>query len=358
VKEHGVLSPAENALLDCLVSKHPGGLEDHQLADELGRGPKWKKFKSDIRTAVHRVRDNLRTFYKYDPLGKKSGSRLQIPDGTPYRVELVTNHQDLDPIERFWDPHFGNDAGNLIVYTEPLFFWDQEGRRYIRYLDLNDESSALDAARIREKIPAGHPARELQPCFHYHSGGETQAQRILRKWFEHQGNVEVKLSRECVERDVWKHNIVVLGNSRTNRFLKTLQEGLTFVLDEKKLTVQEHNHKSAYDCFDLQASLKEPSGSYLYATVTRRPSIVDQRWVTMIAANHGRAIEKLAESLTTPNALHQIYSRLPFDRSAPLPTYFQLLFRIQMIDYELAPGEPELVDSVIETYPKRTKIAR
>lgn len=352
VRVQKVLSPSEESLLNCLAERFPSGITEDVLADELHRTSHVSKEQSDIRTSVSRVRQGLKGFFKYELAGKKSASRLQIPYRPPYRLEIVKNEPALDPVETFWDAHFSNASQNLIIYTEPLFFWDKEHRCYIRYLNLNDESSSLDVDRIRRNLPADHPATRLQPCFHYQSSGETQAQRILRKWFEQQDDVDVKLSRECVDSEVWKHNIVVLGNSRTNRFLRILQKELTFLLQDDKVAVKARGRKRSYELVDLEPSPKEPSERYLYAVLTRRPSTVKQRCVTMIAANHGRGIEKVAETLTLPNAIDRLYSQLQLDRTQPLPDRFQLLFRIQTLDHELAPGEPELIDSIIDTRPR------
>jgi hypothetical protein len=347
VIEHKALTPADQNLLECLKSHFPNGLDNARLR-ELALNPSFNRLHGEnIRTAVYRVRDKLDLFFKYDSHGKTTDMRLQIPKGKPYRIELVANLQDLDPVERFWDPHFSNDAENMIIYTEPLFFWDEKRRCYLRFLDINDESPSLDAEQVRARIPENHPARELVPCFHYQSSGETQAQRILRKWFEQQGKVrvEVEISRECVEKKVWNHNIVVLGNCRTNHYLDVLQNGLSIVLENDSIKVKGGTGECEREYRDLPASPRESAGHFIYAVVTRMPSIVAQCCVTLIAANHGRAIEKVAEFLTaTPNSLDELYTRLNFQSRKPLPNRFQLLFRLQSLDHELVAGKPELVD--------------
>ena len=350
------LSKGGETLLSCLVRHHPGGADDSAIAKELGRTSEWNKLHSDVRTAIHRLRRELREFFKYDPEGKTSRQCLNIPLGTPYRIQVVGNQRNLDPIEQFWDAHFNNDAGNLIVYTEPLFFWDAKERCYIRYLDLNDESPSLDSHRIRSSIPLTHRVKDLTPCYHYQASGETQAQRILRKWFEHQkeSDISVKISRECVDREVWEHNLVVLGNNRTNKFLRALQDKQKFRLEVDRIVIEPHDHKRAQEFIDLQPSSREPTGRYVYAIVTRGPSRVAQRTATTIAANHGRAIEKVSEYLTSENTLGQLYKRLSL--SGTLPSRFQLLFRVQTVDFELAAGDAELVDFSFEHDRAKAKV--
>ncbi len=261
-------------------------------------------------------------------------------------------------MERFWDPHFGNTSENQIIYTEPLFFWDKQNRCYIRFLDINDESPTLDIRNLQARIPPGHPAHRLVPCFHYQSSGETQAQRILRKWFEQQGKkvqpdskVVVEVSR-AVDARVYDRNLVVLGNSRANRFVRDLQEGLPMVLDDDRIIVQSKPEDKPVEYRDFSENPKFPGGRYIYGVVTRIPSPAPPSCVTLISANHGRAIERLAEFLTNPNKLQELYSQLEWKPGTKLPSTFQLLFGLKPLDHELIAGEPKLVDRVVEFTPK------
>jgi hypothetical protein len=353
IVKHDALTPGDRNLLECLVHPFPNGLDPAALAEEMKRRPDWNKVEhSDIRTAVGRVRGHLDDFYNYNPSGKREKMRLRVPLRTPYRIEIDENRQELDPVERFWDPHFSQSAGNLIIFTEPLFYWDQKRRCYVRFLDINyDGSSPIDIMKFRSRVPADYRAHDLQPCFHYQSSGEAQAQQILWKWFERQhskAEVKVEVSRECVDRNVWENNLIVLGNSRANRFLRELQQGQPIFLSEDGITVRKKSENSKTEYADEPAVSQGSNGGYLHAVVTRLPSKNSQRCATLIAANNGRSLERLATYLTLPDTLKRLYDKLELQPATPLPTSFQLLFRFQTLGHELIAGEPELIDSVWE----------
>jgi hypothetical protein len=349
-----VLPPGEQRLLDVLIRRFPDAITESDLSKSLHDGEDSTKLRGNRRAEVARVRKTLNDFFNSD--GRNwPGKRLRIPTGTPYRVELVENRPDLDPVEWFWYPHFNPRVENLIVSTEPLFFFDPERRCYIRFLDINDESRSPDTEAIRLRIPEGHPARGLEPCFHYQSSGETQAQRILRKWFEEQNwNLSVEASREVSDANAWAHNLILLGNSTTNRFIRKLQDDLDIVLHADSISVGK-SRGSTKKYYDQRTSSRSSATSSIYAVVTRRPSLGNQRWATLIASNNGRAIERMAEYLTKPSELQALYNSL--NVKPPLPARFQLLFSFKIVDRDTVAGEPELVESFIDLPKNRNPIS-
>ena len=56
--------------------------------------------------------------------------------------------------------------------------------------------------------------------------------------------------------------------------------------------------------------------------------------MTMIAANHGRAIEGATNHLTAPRELSKLLSAIKVDQRTALPKRFQILLRIEMIDLD------------------------
>src|SRR5437868_3895941 len=84
---------------------------------------KWNKSRSTVRTMVARVRSGLRAHFQDPRAGRRHPRRLIIPERPPYHLELADNLQ-ADAVVRFWEPHFANSARNLIISTEPLFFYD------------------------------------------------------------------------------------------------------------------------------------------------------------------------------------------------------------------------------------------
>jgi hypothetical protein len=57
--------------------------------------------------------------------------------------------------------------------------------------------------------------------------------------------------------------------------------------------------------------------------------------LTMIAANHGRAIEGATNSLTSEPELAKLLTRMDLDaHDTPLPARLQILLRVEMIDVD------------------------
>jgi hypothetical protein len=73
-----------------------------------------------------------------------------------------------------------------------------------------------------------------------------------------------------------------------------------------------------------------------YVLIARRPGTNQNRsTITMIAANHGRAIEGAASYLTSEGEVSRLLSMMKVDRQrSPLPDRFQVLLAVEMIDID------------------------
>lgn len=71
-----------------------------------------------------------------------------------------------------------------------------------------------------------------------------------------------------------------------------------------------------------------------YAVITRRPGVQPDHPVTLIAANHGRAIEGAGHVLTLENRLKELIARMGVKASSALPETFQFLMRIETVDMD------------------------
>ena len=68
--------------------------------------------------------------------------------------------------------------------------------------------------------------------------------------------------------------------------------------------------------------------------IERRPGVVGQSSVTLIAANHGRAIQAAGTALACEDRLSSILEAMGYSQSPVLPAHFQILLRTDMIDYD------------------------
>jgi hypothetical protein len=294
-----------------------------------------------VRTSISRLKQALQNYFRYTAEGRAHKYQLLISN-KPYLLRLAPNKLDLAADERFWDAHAMNGAENLIIHTEPLWFWDPQQRAFIRYLDINADS--LEESEIRNKIPPNHPARLMTPCFQYQSAGEIQATGKLENWLRKNSlDYEIKLSRdvalEAVLRD--EYNLIILGSSRSNGFIKVLQQDFPISLGNSDITVRTSSGLSHYT--DDEISAASGTRQHVYVIVTRRTSLDEERAVTIVAGNHGRGVEKAAELLTTASSLQNILHAIGIPNDSPVPPVLQFLLQIRIVNYRPAHGEPIVI---------------
>lgn len=279
-----------------------------------------------VRVSVGSIRKRLLAFFATE--GTAEPVRMEIPLGqyrvvfTDATVSARVAERESSALMRFWQPYFTGAALNLVVYTEPLFFRDSQGR-YIRDWAINNPS---DIGALQSSFPASDTAG-FQPTFHYLSAGEMHCLLSLTRMFHELGlPVETRNSRNAGWSELSRSNLILLGSPRTNQFLKSLQGDDPLIVHSDY--IEERPTGAAYRGSRYRDGSLERMTEH--AVVTRRPGLVEGRWVTMIAANHGRAIEGAGHLLTLEDRVEEILQRTV--GSGPLPGTLQLLMRVDTID--------------------------
>jgi hypothetical protein len=317
-------------LVECSADPTRPPPKEHEIAVQAMRRPASFDSRTDpiVRVTIASVRERLQAYFATEGAGERY--RLAIPKGQ-YRVFFTdTDSPQSAPeehrraIERFWRPYFRKDAANIIVYTEPLFFRDGKGR-YFR--DWNINTPPDDLAPIALNFPEAAPA-DISPTYHYLSAGEMHCLLSLTRMFHEAGvPVETRNSRSARWQELNQSNLILLGSPRTNPFLRSLQGDYPLVARADSI------ERRGGDVFRgrrfADGALQRMTE---YAVVTRRPGVQPDCSVTLIAANHGRAIEGAGHVLTLENRLQELIARLGVDESAALPQTFQFLMRIETID--------------------------
>ena len=216
-----------------------------------------------------------------------------------------------------------------MLFTELLCFRDSEGN-FFRNLHSNDLSEAKQ--EMGRRLPDS--LKGAVPTFHFVSGGEVQAVVLLTQGFhEMQASLQVKNSRSASWADIQNSNLVVVGCSRANSFVRNLQSG-------EKLLVRDHYIEdceatdgvaSRYECSRFLCGSFERVSDY--ALVTRRPGPADGTCVTLIGANHGRAFQGAAEFLLRDDKVRELLETLAPGGQSPVPRHFQVLLRVEMVDF-------------------------
>jgi hypothetical protein len=271
--------------------------------------------------------------------GSQEQLQLSIPKGQ-YAVVFTpagAGRRDAgEPVQgrslvRLWKPYLTGQAGNIIVYTEPLFFRDDEGR-YFRDWYVNDLVNG--PAQLRTRLPLDEAA-PLHPSYHYLSTGEVHCMLSLSRMFHERGApLDTRNSRISSWNELRDANLILLGSPRTNTFLSTLQGEECFVVHADRIEnrAPAENEQACYHGRRyLDGKLMRMSE---YALITRRPGVSPDCAVTMIAANHGRAIEGAGHFLTIEERVQSVIELMGLQPSHEMPPHFQLLMQVETIDVD------------------------
>jgi hypothetical protein len=289
-----------------------------------------------VRVSMASIRDRLLAYFATE--GRREQLRLTVPKGQ-YRALFVEAGSEEDAnrrersrgaLTRFWDPYLSGQAANVIVYTEPLFFRDDQGH-YIRDWYVNDPAAAK---QVRDWLPRADVGT-FAPSYHYLSAGEVHCLLSLSRMFHEVGvPVETRNSRISSWNELCHSNLILLGSPRTNAFLQSLQGESAFVVTADHIENRKPKSKEAR-CYQgtrymdgMLARMTE------YAVITRRPGPTPGSAVTMIAANHGRAIEGAGHFLTLEDRVQRLLDVMGLGNGQSLPQHFQLLMKAETIDID------------------------
>lgn len=286
-----------------------------------------------VRVSVASIRDRLLAYFATE--GQREPMRLAIPKGKYLAVfsEALPGGAAA-PIERalleFWKPYLRAEAPNVIAYTEPVFFRDGEGH-YFRDWYVNEPAAAGRLAKRLKQAGYG----PLQPSFHYLSTGEVHCMlSIARLFHEMRVPMETRNCRISAWNELRAANLILLGSPRTNAFLDSLQGEDAFVITADRIEnrARRTGEKAYYKGRRyLDGKLVRMTE---YAIVTRRPGLAPGRAVTLIAANHGRAIEGAGHFLTLEDRMESVLRAMNLEDAPEMPAHFQMLMRVDTIDID------------------------
>jgi hypothetical protein len=288
-----------------------------------------------VRVSIASIRARLRAYFESE--GEGEALRLRIPKGQ-YRAlfdAVATGPSPSVPtrsaLRRFWAPYLEGTYENTMLITELLFFRNEAGA-FVRDIFVNDVTGGVE--QLRERMPE-LDWDAFRPSFHFVSAGEMHAMlSLMRLLAGMDASVEVQNARFSSWSRMRDMNLILLGSSRTNPFLDSLQSGTNYVIDASTIvnTEPQHGEPAAFAGSRYMDGKLEKVREY--AVVTRHPSLNPECSVTMIAANHGRAIEGATDFLTTEERVQVLVEKMQLAPGEPFPPNFQILLRIDMIDFD------------------------
>lgn len=329
-----------------------GTIKEYDIAVQaLGRPSSFDP-KTDpiVRVNIATIRERLRAFFEHE--APDSPLRLTIPKGH-YRVAFEELERrglqtgaasKLFPaLERFWHPYLTRKFPNVLVFTELLFFRDNRGN-YVRNIYVNEMQGGLEL--LARKLP-GLQTNEFRPSFHFVSAGEVHCMLNLTRLFERMGvDCSARNSRFLAWNSLRDTNLILIGSSRTNPFIDSLQGENDFFLTPDRIINRSPRpgEEASYAGNRTQDGKLEKVTEY--AVVTRRPAPTAGGVVTCIAGNHGRAIEGAGDFLSDETQMSLLLERLEAEQRVATPSsHFQVLLKVEMVDFDEEVAHVEILST-------------
>ncbi len=284
-----------------------------------------------VRVSFSGIRERLLSFYGAE--GQSEALRLTIPKGE-YRAVFEHNETEAGnkqgAFAAFWGDYLNPQTPNLLLFVETLFFRDDKGS-YVRNIYVNDPKQGTDA--VAKALPEIDVSR-FRPSYNFVPAGEVHTLLAIKASFD-AANVfiEPRNARFVTWSDIKDSNLVLIGSTRTHPFIASLSDAAPFVLEERQIrnTQPAPGEPATYQGREFVDGNLERTSEY--ALITRRPAPVGEGTITMITANHGRAIEGGADYLTRVDRLASLVARLA-GPEGQLPSHFQVLLSVEMIDFD------------------------
>jgi hypothetical protein len=312
-------------------------LKEHDIAVNAIRRPPSFDPKTDpiVRVSIAGIRERLRAYFETE--GKRENLRLTIPKGqykAVFQQAMEAREAEAAPraagLRKFWHPYLFSDLANVLIYAEVLFFRDQQGS-YVRNIFVND--LATGPAEIQRRFPS-LDIGQMNPSFHFLSAGEVYSMLSITRFFQEMSvPIEVRNSRFSSWNELRQSNLILLGSSRTNSFLNSLQNEEMFTITQDTIinpNPRDGEQREYRGIRHVDGKLERLTE---WAVITRRPGLTPSSTVTMVAANHGRAIEGAGQYVTREDKMAELADRFGTGLSA-FPASFQVLLRVDMIDFD------------------------
>jgi hypothetical protein len=323
--EHVATTTAQRKVLGYLFEHTEKPASASDIAESEPDAP--PNTKDNVRAMVLRLRLDLDAFFKSDD-GRKLAIRVVIPHGRGYRLQFQRNGPDSARglVAEFWRQYIGAVEPVLVLYPEPLFFRDQQ-HTYFR----NPAVSHVE--EFKKKLSYLKLKGDVTPNNAFVPAGIVQGMLFLLETF-HRLDIPYRTSPITpfmTMGDVKHEHLVVLGTPSTNPLIATLEDALPMRTTTGGIECELARGRKAMFRDDAREDL---TGSK-WALLTRKEHILRGSFVTVLAAEHGRTVQALAQFLTREADLASLTEKL--DTTMTFPDRFQALFEVHMSRTEAEP---------------------
>ena len=319
------------------LAQHSGAAErELRTTEYLRRQFFHRDYRGSIGMFLMRLELSLDKYFE-SAEGRQHFRRIEVVRG--YGVSAEERYSIRFPVNRsalariFWQPYLNERFETFLAYGLPLFVRSADQRKFTRYAEVN----------VRAEVQPehlGNPQGEV--CWPFVADGDLRAVFALHRWLHEEGvrvgfaaftagDILGSLSR-ATEDDA---GVIAVGSTRANGILSGYQKlplrlrnasraHLPFRLslyevlqyDEQEQVVDRHGEAHG----EIESSIP--------VVITRRRG-VKRNIATVIASNHGRAVQRTAEILTNEDEIQELFSDERLQSWLPkMPTHFQILLRV------------------------------
>lgn len=312
---------------------------------DLSRGA--YDYAQSVRERCLELRKALVDFSKHG----NSPWQIILPAAKPnrgYQLQLVRSTTVSSYTFAFWEAHIKADRDVCVTYAEQLFYENWPERYAIRYYDCNDDHPGAAILELKEKHPDAYK-KEIVAAYPFVAAGDIEARDSIMRWFDTNALMNVKsgATRTRNDREIWESSLILLGGAPGNRMIGDVLEShpeLDFKLKEWCVELDGQlfgqilvKHYDAVELSRFQRFRPEIGDSScalhysaergaVLAIVTRVTNPYANSAVTIVNGDFGRAIEQLADLLTSEERMHG--KEWPSAIGFPMPESFQILFAI------------------------------
>lgn len=347
-------APLRAELLRYLLANihKPQGISRKTLATEV-----FKSARYDEGAVGERCLDLRHALKEYaeSGAGQVQSWRCELPPAVPsegYRLRFVNRVAAPGTTGAFWQAHLSPARDILIVYNEPLFYRDEVEQTVTRYLDINHDQTQTDRElalnELKTKRPGAYKAK-LHPSYLYLLSGEVAARDCIQNWFETVAGIKAtgRIGRRVTSPEIAQSSPVLLGNLRTNSFMRNILESacgehLDYRLEPEGFgrIVVRNPHQREKELLAKKGRARDDSlvlesapeaNQDVFGVVTRIPNPYDNEGaVTLISSDHTRVVEQIAHMLTSENRLSSAGAQAGWPTDEPMPACFQCLFTVRL----------------------------
>jgi hypothetical protein len=343
----------------------PGGVSRKTLALEVFESARYDEGAVgerclDLRTALKQYAESRQ--------GVVQKWRCELPPASPsegYKLRFINQASASGATGAFWQAHLSPARDVLVVYNEPLFYRHKQTRTITRHIDINNDHTHTDTDAVLTELQSKRPEfyrDETHPSFLYLLSGEIAARDYIQEWFAANAGVKAlgRIGRRTTSREIAESSPVLLGNLRTNTFMRTLLESphcenLAYALHPSQLgtimirnptpdeLTRTGNHKDRMiEDGVLFLNTDWQANQDVFGVVTRLPNPYQgEGAITMVTSDYSRAVEEIAHVLTDEQRFAPMAAQLGW--SSVLPACFQCLFEVRLgpvnIDTEARPAK-------------------